>query len=193
MATPPVPPLVDAPRCSQSDADFWAVLLCEEVPDPVSASSLVHGASRIATAKATDNLRKPSNINSHSLSVLFRLGDRLWNEYRAALDGAIAQIVQRRVGLIQAIFPSGKCHESAVGERHQFDEVGIGADQISDNGFFGDDHIHRWNFDFATVSDNIIAAGIPRHLQALSDGIAFTDKVDYRFGASAFRQRKDGL
>src|ERR1700689_93730 len=69
MATAPLSPLVDATRCSQSDGDFWAVLFCDEVTDPVSASSLVHGASRIATAKATANLRKPSNINSHSLSA----------------------------------------------------------------------------------------------------------------------------
>src|ERR1700744_5879244 len=78
--------------------------------------------------------------------------------------------------------------EATVGERHQFDEFGIRADQVADDGLLAGDHVDGRQLDLSAIANDVVEARVARHGEALCDYIAFADKIDYRFGAVAARQ-----
>src|ERR1700744_6220297 len=78
--------------------------------------------------------------------------------------------------------------EATVGERHQFDEFGIRADQVADDRLLAGDHVDGRQLDLSAIANDVIEARVARHGEALCDCVAFADKIDHRFGAVAARQ-----
>src|SRR6266581_7052229 len=60
----------------------------------------------------------------------------LRDQNSAPMDVPMMQIMKRIVGLAEPVFPGMEFDEAAVRERHQFDQFGISANQIADDGLF---------------------------------------------------------
>src|SRR6266702_4692825 len=71
----------------------------------------------------------------------------LRNQHSPALHLAMVQVFERLVRLTQTVFAGGQMDQSTIGERHQLDEFGIGADQVANNGLLAGDHVDRRQLD----------------------------------------------
>jgi len=110
---------------------------------------------------------------------------------RTTVDLAVVQVVQRGVRRRQSIFDRFQFDQSAIGERHQFDQLGPCPDEIADDVALRDDHVHSRNADVLAVADHVIAAHRSGHFQALCRRAFFADEIDDGLGALAVGQFKD--
>src|SRR6266852_2231596 len=128
--------------------------------------------------------------HSHYSRSIFRneaehlAADFLWNQNSAPMDVAMVQIMKCIVGLVEPVFFGMEFDEAAVRERHQFDQFGISANQIADDGLFRRDHVDGRELDLAAVTYNVVVAAVRRHRDAFGNRVALADEIDHGFGAA---------
>lgn len=109
------------------------------------------------------------------------------------MDPTGVEILESLVGIGQPVFHRGQLDQAAIGQGHQFDELGPGSDQIADDVLFRDDHVDGGDPDVLAIAHDIIAAGRSGHGKTLGRGALLADEVDYRFGAGATGECEHGL
>src|SRR4051794_31196360 len=112
--------------------------------------------------------RSPSST-SHSYGPAWAISGSTFmtissrDQDRAALHLAVVQVMKRLVGLLQPVFAGGELDQAPVGQRHQFDQFGISANQVADDGLFRRDHFDRRDFALTAIADDVVETGVPRH------------------------------
>src|SRR5262249_43706379 len=73
---------------------------------------------------------------------------------------------------------------------HELRQVGVGADQVTDDALLAENHVDCWHLNGAAIPDDVVAPRIAGHGEALIDGSALAHKVDHGFGALFAREFK---
>src|SRR5471032_633113 len=87
----------------------------------------------------------------------------LWNQHCAAPDLAVMKVLERLVRLAQTVFLRREMDQSTIGQRHQLDQLGIGADQVADNSFLTGDHVDGRQLDLPAIANDVIEPAITGH------------------------------
>src|SRR3984957_6166848 len=102
----------------------------------------------------------------------------LRDQHGAPMDASMMQVVQSIVGLVESVFFGMEIDEAAMRERHQFDEFGVGAYQVADDGLFRRDHVDGRELDLAAITHNVLEAAVRRHRDAFGNPVAPADEFD---------------
>src|SRR5882672_2837963 len=83
----------------------------------------------------------------------------------APMDTPMMQIMKRIVGLAELVFFGMEIDETAIRERHQFNEFSISATQIADAALFRRNHVDGRELDLAAITSAVLVAAVDRHRQ----------------------------
>src|SRR5262245_8536684 len=102
----------------------------------------------------------------------------------------MVEVGNRLVDLVQWVEGGGQIDLAFPCERHQLRQVGVGADQVTDDALLAENHVDRRHLNRAAIPDDVIGPRIAGHREALIDGSALAHKVDHGFGALLARELK---